>query len=150
MGAARRAGGGVRGDDGPRPPKRAASLASFVPPPASDFAEIAARPLFLPDRRPPPEAEQSKAPPPPPSLTVEGVVIAPGQHYAVIAHGNPPKLESVTEGAMIDGWEVENIARDLVSLRAGSDSMAIPVGKVPPPGQTPSGGAVARRHGFGG
>jgi general secretion pathway protein N len=106
-------------------------LASFEPRPASAFDEIAERPLFIPDRRPQQDTEPAKAAPPPvpPTLLVEGVVLSPGRHYAVIQHGNPPRLDSVSEGETVDGWTVASIDRDRVSLRSGTATLDFAVGK---------------------
>jgi hypothetical protein len=108
-----------------------APLARFEPPPASRYLEIAERPLFIPDRRPQPGVEAKPPAPPPaaPVLLVEGVVLSQEHRYAVIQHGNPPKLESVAEGAMIDGWQVEHIDPGAISLRSGTAAVEYPVGK---------------------
>ncbi|HXQ52416.1 MAG TPA: hypothetical protein VN802_15085 [Stellaceae bacterium] len=122
--------------DAPAPPPAAAPsvaprLASYEPPPAERFNEIAERPLFIPERRPQQDVEPAKPTPPPtpPALLVQGVVLAPERHYAVIKHGNPPRLDSVSEGETIDGWTVESIARDRIALRAGSATLEFAVGK---------------------
>ena len=117
------------------PPPAAASakaeIATFVPPPETHFAEIAERPLFIPERRPQQDIEPQKAAPPPnaPAVIVQGVVLESGRHYAIIQHIAPPKLEELSEGAIVDGWQIESIAADHVSLRAGTQQMDLPVGK---------------------
>jgi general secretion pathway protein N len=122
-------------DAGAPPPSAAPAvaprLASFDPPPADAFSEIAERPLFIPDRRPQFDAEPARPTPAPvpPSLLVEGVVLAPERHYAVIRHGAPPRLDSVSEGETIDGWTVASIDRSRVTLRAGNATIEFAVGK---------------------
>jgi general secretion pathway protein N len=113
------------------PPAASAPPAAFDPPPLSRYAEIGERPLFIPDRRPQPDAAPTPvAPgPPAPALLVEGVVLSQDHRYAVIRHGNPPKLESVPEGATIEGWQVEHIDAGAVSLRSGASTADYPVGK---------------------
>ncbi len=127
-----------------------AQLASYVPPPADRFAEIAQRPLFVPERRPQLDAELQKPTPAPgpPTLVVQGVVLTGDRHYAIIQHGNPPKLEDLSEGAIVDGWQIESIAADRIALRAGAAHLEFPVGKsavaAPPRAAAPA----ARRNPF--
>ena len=109
----------------------AATLASFVPPPAERFAEIAQRPLFVPERRAQQDSEPSKPLPPPvaPALNVQGVVLSPEGRYAVIQHGNPPKLEAIAEGASVEGWRIEHIEAHRIAIRAGPQIIEVAVGK---------------------
>jgi general secretion pathway protein N len=109
----------------------AAPLARYVPPPEDRFAEIAQRPLFVPERRPQQDvAPQKPIPAPnPPTLMVQGVVLTEGHHYAIIQHGNPPKLDDLSEGATVDGWQIESIDSDRIALRAGAAEIEFPVGK---------------------
>jgi hypothetical protein len=118
----------------PAAPAAATDLPRYVPPPLGRFAEIAERPLFVPDRRPqrPPDAAPAG---PPPLLTVQGVVLTNDRQYAVIQHGNPSKLESVAEGATVEGWVVETIDRDHIALASGTRRVEVPVGK--PAASTP-------------
>jgi hypothetical protein len=128
----------------PAPPNAAGmELASFAPAPPARYDEVTARPLFLPDRRPQLQAEPAKPPLPPPAFRIQGVVLSPERRSAIVEHGNPPKLDSVTEGATIEGWRVESIGRDRVSLRAGAASAEIPVGD---PGQRPNARAPVRNR----
>jgi general secretion pathway protein N len=121
-------------------PAPGARAASFDAPPASRYVEIAERPLFIPDRRPQPDvAPASAAPgPPAPALLVQGVVLSPEHRYAVIQHGNPPKLESITVGATVDGWHVERIDAGAVTLRSGATTAEYLVGKPGAPGTQPN------------
>lgn len=109
----------------------AAALATFDPPPADRFAEIAQRPLFVPERRPQDDDDQAKPTPPPnaPALAVQGVVLSPEGRYAVIQHGTPPKLDAIAEGATVEGWQIEHIDAQRVALRAGTATVEFPVGK---------------------
>ncbi len=111
----------------------AAGAQGFAPPPIAHYAEIAARPLFVPDRKPQDEGPLRQAPaPPPPTLAVQGVVMSGDRHFAVIAHGNPPKYDSFGEGDTVDGWRVESIALDHVVLGAGGATVEVPVAKFDP------------------
>ena len=111
-----------------------AQLASFAPPPSERYDDVTARPLFVPERRPQLQAEPAKPAPPPPALKLQGVVLSPERRSAIIEHGNPPKFDSVTEGMTIEGWRVESISRDRVSLREGTTTVDVPIGT---PGQRP-------------
>jgi hypothetical protein len=121
-------------------PTPGAAASGFDAPPASRYLEIGERPLFIPDRRPQPEmAPAPPAPgPPAPSLLVQGVVMSPEHRYAVIQHGNPPKLESVAEGATVDGWRVEHIDAGAVTLRSGTATADYLVGKPNAQGMQPT------------
>jgi hypothetical protein len=127
-------------------------LTKFVPPPAQRFAEIADRPLFLPERRPQLDAEpQVQAPAPMvPTLAVQGVVLTDNRRYAVIQHGNPPKLESISEGMTVDGWKVESIAWNKIALRSGAATVEIAVGKTAQQNAAPPPVTQRARRGWGG
>ncbi len=113
------------------PPSGAAQ--SYDPPSIVQYAEIAARPLFLPGRRP--QADDGNAAPKPaprpPALAVQGVVLSPDRRYAVIAHGNPIKNESFREGDTVEGWHIDSIERTRVALSQGDTKAEVPVGKPP-------------------
>jgi hypothetical protein len=117
------------------PPSGAAAAAaqSYDPPSIVQYAEIAARPLFLPGRRP--QADDGNAAPKPaprpPTLAVQGVVLSPDRRYAVITHGNPIKNESFREGDTVDGWHIDSIDRKRVALSQGDTKAEVPVGKPP-------------------
>jgi hypothetical protein len=104
----------------------------FDPPSAARYAEIAARPLFIPNRRPQAEdadAQAARSPVQPPSLSVQGVVLTPNRRIAVIAHGAPVKFVAVAEGDTIDGWRVDSIDREHVALSSGDAKIEVPVAK---------------------
>lgn len=93
----------------------------MVRPTAESYAEITSRPLFVPDRQPqPPDQAPSGPPPARPNVTVLGIVMTDNTHYALIRHGNPPKLEPLAEGQAVDGWQLQTIANDRVTLRSGA------------------------------
>ena len=105
------------------PPPAAAQAPTIALPAAATFAEITQRPLFSQARRPEP-ADRGRAGPPParPTLTLLGVVMTGNSHYALIRHGNPPKLEQLAEGQSIEGWQIQTIANDHITLASGSAS----------------------------
>jgi general secretion pathway protein N len=112
-------------------PAPGAPASAFDLPPASRYVEIAERPLFIPDRRPQPDVAPAAAlpGPPAPALLLQGVVLSSEHRYAVIQHGNPPKLESIAEGATVDGWHVDHIDAHAVTLRSGAATVEYQVGK---------------------
>ena len=108
----------------------------FAMPPLRSLAEVLTRPLFSPTRRPAAaaaaggEAQAS-------GLVLVGIVIAPGEHHALIEHGQPPHLERVIEGQELDGWTVETILPDAVGLRRADQRLELkpkdaPSGALPP------------------
>ncbi len=90
---------------------------------AEDYASIAERPLFLPERRPPPdepeaEAEQSQ----PNHLTeldgmdLNAVVIAPSGVSAWVRSPRQKELVRVRLGDDLEGWTVKDIHPDALVL----------------------------------
>jgi hypothetical protein len=120
-------------------PAPAAPASAIGAPPASRYVEIAERPLFIPDRRPQPTMASGPAAPAPPApaILVQGVVLSHEHRYAVIQHGNPPKFESIAEGATVDGWQVEHIDEGAVTLRSGAATAEYLVGKPNAQGMPP-------------
>ncbi|HUK60141.1 MAG TPA: hypothetical protein VLV50_13000 [Stellaceae bacterium] len=111
-------------------PSVMAATQAFTPPPQQQYAEIAARPLFVPGRQPQDDKPIRQAPaPPPPALAVQGVVMSAGRHFAVIAHGSPLKYDSFGEGDTVDGWRIESIALDHLVLGAAGATVDVPVAK---------------------
>ncbi|HEV8014427.1 MAG TPA: hypothetical protein VGP48_02780 [Stellaceae bacterium] len=107
-----------------------AALPAAPSPPGIDaYAEIAARPLFEPSRRPaPPDQAPSGPPPARPSVVVLGIALTGGTRYALVRHGNPPKVEQFTEGQNIDGWQIQAITGDHVTLHSGADTADFALG----------------------
>ncbi|MGH7090297.1 MAG: hypothetical protein ACREFQ_15480 [Stellaceae bacterium] len=121
-----------------------ASLPTFTAPPDSHFTEIGTRPLFVPGRRP--ERDDGPADRPrgaPAAILVQGVVLSPDRRIAVIRHGNPPRFESLARGAEIDGWRVERIENDRVTLSANGRTLDLPVGERDRPGEPASAASAA-------
>jgi hypothetical protein len=128
-----------------------ASAPAIVPPPPDRYAEVTARPLFIPDRRPQ-TPDQAPAGPPParPNVTLLGVVMTGTTHYALLRHGNPPKLDSLAEGQTVDGWQIQTVTNDHVTLRLGTAEIDFPLGgragigsaprKTAPPSPSPANG----------
>ena len=115
----------VAGTDGPPETEPTRALqAEFTFPPLAAFSEIVARPLFSPSRRPPKEIEDSDtddAPPPTPShFILAGVVISAEGRMVLLRRLNSTDLIRALLGQEIDGWYVELIEPDRVTLRQGS------------------------------
>jgi len=105
------------------PPLAEAQAPTISLPPASTFAEITQRPLFGQTRRPePPDHGRPGPPPARPNLVLLGTVMTGNTHYALIRHGNPPKVEPLAEGQSLEGWQIQTIANDHVTLISGSAS----------------------------
>lgn len=97
----------------PAPPPPASRLS----PPETLTAVALARPLFSPTRRPP-----SSDGPTSTELAdkrLAGIVVSPQRRLAIFAVTGAKPLV-VQEGADIDGWQIETITPDEVSLRGPS------------------------------
>jgi type II secretory pathway component PulC len=121
----------------PMPPAAASDSAlpaRFVPPPRAEFAVIHERPLFVPDRRPQPDEVAASTPVALPNLVLEGVVLTQGRSYAVLRHGMPPKVETLLEGATVEGWTIKDISAERITLESGASTVEVAVQK---PGPNP-------------
>jgi len=91
-------------------------------PPREDYASIAERPLFLPDRRPPPDEPQDNNDLVPEALTelagtdLNAVVITPLAVSAWLRRPNSRELVRVRLGDDFDGWTVTGIEPDRLLL----------------------------------
>lgn len=130
----------------PISPARPAA-ASRVLAPASTFAALTQRPLFLPSRQPEPERPRARvapappAPPAPPALsaTLVGVLMSPAGRSAILRLADG-KTTTVREGGTLDGWTLKQVSPDRVSLLSGATTIeiAFPVhGVHATPGSTP-------------
>lgn len=105
--------------------------ATFAMPPLDSLSEVVKRPLFSEQRRPPAIAAAAAADARSTGFTLVGIVMAPGGGLALIEHGQPPHLDRVHERQEIDGWTVEQIARDRVTLRHADDRIEIKIKDAP-------------------
>lgn len=126
----------------------ASSQPAFAMPPMRAFSEVLARPLLSQTRRPPRVATAQA--PAPSDLTLVGVITSMRERYALIRHGQPPKVDRVAPGQELEGWIVEEILLDRVILGRADAQSALRL-KDAPPGQSvvPSGGPVPLRSGSG-
>jgi hypothetical protein len=108
------------------PDAKAARIADESPPPRfslppiENFAAVTARPLFIQDRRPVAESASGSVGPWS-SLTLAGIVIAPGSREALIRHGTPATVVHLREGQTVDGWTLRSILSDRVVLSNGAE-----------------------------
>ncbi|MEL6265871.1 MAG: hypothetical protein AAFR52_09530 [Pseudomonadota bacterium] len=124
----------------PAPPAAAEAREVFVERPAAgSFAEIARRPLFEPGRRPVRAASApAAAPAPPPEVQLIGLVDSgSGRRALVRLAGEGSRL--VAEGALIEGWSVERLAEDALTLARGSRRIVVALGEGDVAGAAPRG-----------
>jgi hypothetical protein len=122
------------------------SQPAFVMPPMRAYSEVLARPLLSQTRRPP-RAATAQAPAPS-DLTLVGVIASARERYALIRHGQPPKLDRVAPGQELNGWMVEEILIDRVILGRADAQSALKLKDVPPgQGVVSSGGLAPPRLG---
>lgn len=120
----------------------AAPLSEGLPPPLASLTETLARPLFTPSRRPVQEtpapalapvtlgvaqgaAERSFA-----AYRLQGVVITRDQRRILLgaaAGGRPLVLQ---EGDVHDGWKVEKIEQEQITLVAGERREVLPLRRI--------------------
>lgn len=107
---------------GPAPPKPAAlppPQPAFTLQPLDDFSETLARPLFLPSRRPlaPGEDAPQQAGAMRNLFTLMGVIISDEERMALVKRRKTGEVLRLIEGQQVDGWQVEAIMPDRVTLR---------------------------------
>jgi hypothetical protein len=91
-------------------------------PPVEEYASIAERPLFLPDRRPPPDEPEVIDEPEPEALTelagtdLNAVVITPSTVSAWLRRPKSPELVRVRLGDDFEGWTITGIEPDRLLL----------------------------------
>jgi len=108
-----------------RPPLPA--ITPFNPPPQSSFAAIDAKPIFNPARKPVESTAVPGSPTTvtPPEAVLIGVIMDGETQLALVKREGAPFAESLALGAVLDGWEVTEIAADHVLLRSGTQELAL-------------------------
>ena len=103
-----------------------APLERFQLSPPGRYGEVAARPLFIAERRPEPPPPDEAAPPekPPPGpeqkFILFGVMIAPGMQAALLRLEQPnAKTARIRLGEVIGDWRLDAVFPDRVVLRKG-------------------------------
>lgn len=116
-------------------PAAAGSAPAADPIGDSQFEEIAARPLFYPERRPivaDPEPQVPTENSPPPTLparelTLSAVILSGEQRIALLQAANEPKLQRLVIGESLDGWTVASIEANQVRLRRGEETRVVEI-----------------------
>ena len=104
-----------------------APLERFQLSPPGRYSEVAARPLFIAERRPEPPPPPDEVPPPakpPPGpeqkFLLFGVMIAPGMQAALLRLEQPnAKTARIRLGEVIGDWRLDAVFPDRVVLRKG-------------------------------
>lgn len=103
-------------------------LEPFHLPPAEQYAETVARPLFIPARRPEPPPPPDEAPPPPPpapagaeqKFLLLGVMITPQTTVALLRPEEPnAKIARLKPGEMLGEWRLDTVFPRRVVLSKG-------------------------------
>jgi hypothetical protein len=112
---------------------------AFAPTPIEAFHDIEARPLFWASRRPIAAANGLAAAPS--DLVLLGVVRNEKDAVALIRHGQPPRVERLKEGAVLEGWTVSEVTLNGVVLVNGGARAELKPRAAPP---APLGAGAAR------
>lgn len=100
--------------------------------------------LFSPARTPPardvPAAPAPRTRPVPglPGFQLKGIIITPDGRSALIELGRGSEYRRVVEGDMVDGWTMESIAADSISVKKEDTSTVVKLTVPPPPKKRPS------------
>ncbi|MGE5146252.1 MAG: hypothetical protein ACM3N5_05855 [Candidatus Eiseniibacteriota bacterium] len=97
--------------------------AAFRPAPLAAYGEVVARPLFNRTRRP--IADKAEGPlaggPGGPPLRLIGIVVDADGPTAFLKMKDGPKILRVKQGGTVEGWTVESIDGNSVTLARGGD-----------------------------
>jgi hypothetical protein len=109
-------------------------LALPAVPPIAELAETTARPLFSPTRRPLPGTAATEAAPGTAAALfnryrLQGVVIDGSRRRVLLAPTPAGKMLSIAEGESVDGWTIERIAPERLTLRSGNRVETVELGK---------------------
>ncbi|MDQ7076303.1 MAG: hypothetical protein Q9M45_00365 [Robiginitomaculum sp.] len=102
--------------------------------PLAKFDEIWQRPIFVPTRQPaamaaPPSTNTDEGPPSdqPPNINIIGVAIGP-TNSAVMVRTDRRTINRYFTGEQINGWTIEEIKADMVTVKRNGDRWQLPVG----------------------
>ena len=98
--------------------------------PRNEYNAIAERPLFARTRRPAEEAPATTAPSAQanlPNFVLTGIVISPDEKYILLLRASSSETVRLIEGQTIDGWRVEKILPDRVTLKSGDRTVELPL-----------------------
>ena len=138
----------VAGDS--EPPARALPQAGTSLPPVEAYKEVTQRPLFSSTRHPQAETTQQnsgKAG----ALSLVGTIITGNSRTALIRHGNSGALARLSEGQKVEGWTLQSIQTDRVTLLGGGTRQELKLKDQGPPPEgaalPPQGPAIAPQGG---
>ena len=105
----------------PKPAAVPPAEPAFTLPPLEEFSETVARPLFLPSRRPlaPADDAPAEAGVVRNLFTLMGVIISTDERMALVKRRKSGEILRLIEGQRVDGWLVEAIMPDRVTLSQG-------------------------------
>lgn len=106
-----------RPEPAPAPPP-----AAFTPPSPQAFLEIDDRFVFSPFRQQykiPPVIPPPPPPPPPPNIVLLGIIIDGSSRLAIVKLPGTPVASTLTTGAAIAGWQIDQIEVDHIALHSG-------------------------------
>lgn len=118
---------------------------NFMLAPLSQYREIVERPLFSPSRRPPvvsdtvdqEEIADSSV------FTLLGVAVTPERMVALVQINKAKKVVRLDVGEEVDGWTLEAVHKDSVTLRNGDLTEDLPLKQKPD--ESPSTDSKAQR-----
>lgn len=101
----------------------------FTLPPMDAYSEIIERPLFLSSRRPPeePKIVEQKQPGDDASFTLLGVAVTPERTMALLQTDKAGKVARVGIGEEVNGWRLEAVRVDGVTLRRDETVRNVPL-----------------------
>lgn len=100
---------------------------AFAMPPIDSLSEIERRPLFFRERRParPPARSSAVKPRPPPAIVLQGIVTSPANKSVFLRSATSSGIGRFKEGQLIEGWKLESILPDSISLKSGNRTQEI-------------------------
>lgn len=103
-------------------------------PTLSEYREIIERPLFRPDRRPFVLEKVATEPVETPTreprrqeeiFTLSAVIITDDKRLALIEHGRARKLKRVMQGEVLNGWQIDRVFPNQVTIQRGSETRTL-------------------------
>lgn len=109
---------------------------TFALAPLAHYDEILARPLFTEERRPPERqpdtmSEPVKVETAPPPFTLVGIVIATDATKALLLSRGSRELVQGVIGDRVEGWRIEDIQPDRITVARGPESVEILLERAP-------------------
>jgi general secretion pathway protein N len=103
----------------PKPPT------SFKLPPLATYAEVTQRPLFSATRQPPPPEAGQDLLGKSNSFVLLGIILTPDERAVLIRHGHPAEIARLKEGQAVEGWTVQSILPDRITLQHGASEVEL-------------------------